>query len=600
MVLLLALIAFAGLAPLAQAYDNYGFHRAINFMAVYRFSSDVMRLDPSLDNAAIDWYELVYGYDWGVGDGPDSTWTSKYSQRTAVYRDKWMGTWIVDGGYSGDQPENPMALRHFYDPVYEPRYLTDQMSAIQLMGGSPDMDAITWALDSTENQYSFYDGKIYFALALASPDPEKYGNYGKAWRTVGETMHVMADLCNPAHVRNDGHVSAEPMEDRTGVLQVARYAVYPSAPLDYSCTIGNHNLQAVMKDVATWTNSNFFSADTIPLPTGKQANGERIYPLPVSLGNLYNDGYNYSDYYGQKIKAYRVTLTEETGNSGTTGEASYSVAGDAVTTQQSLVIPTAIRASEAVLDAFLPRFTVTVDSVVEKSGMSKPTYTVTARILHIPTSEWPSDLPIRNGAHILITNDAVGKNIDKKLSVSGSGTLNQFSADIGNDILPGDQVTVYYDFGGYRVYSDPVTVTSLPAATQKPTVAPTPAPTYTEAPDMIWVGTDYTGKIGGDMDSINIIYYSKYVFADSQASDVPVSGRIIVDTDGIFSAPIEYEWAKTFQRNTQYKPDTMGVIKTLYLTIPRTAKPGTYTWSITVTDDYEHICTKLMKVTIER
>jgi hypothetical protein len=142
---------------------------------------------------------------------------------------------------------------------------------------------------------------------------------------------------------------------------------------------------------------------------------------------------------------------------------------------------------------------------------------------------------------------------------------------------------------------DPATIPSAPTNT----ITPEPV-TYTEAPDMIWVGTDYHGRVGGDFDGINVIYYSKYVFAESTADDVPVYGRVIVETDGVFGPPIEYSWAKTFQRNTQYKPDTMGVIKAIYLTVPRTAAPGTYTGSITVTDNFGNICTKLFDFTIER
>jgi hypothetical protein len=139
---------------------------------------------------------------------------------------------------------------------------------------------------------------------------------------------------------------------------------------------------------------------------------------------------------------------------------------------------------------------------------------------------------------------------------------------------------------------------SVPSA---PTVTITPEPvTYAEAPDMIWVGTDYHGRVGGDFDGINVIYYSKYVFAESRDDDVQVNGRVIMETDGVFGPPIEYSWAKTFQRNTQYHPDTMGVIKAIYLTVPRTAAPGDYTGSITVTDNFGNICTKLFTFTIER
>lgn len=590
-VLLLVLLIFAGLAPMAQAFDNVGFHRAVNFMAVYRFSGDVMRLDPSLDNAAIDWYKWAYGHDWDVGDGFDDSWTTTYSQKVSVYRDKWMGLWIVDGGFSGDEPETPMAVRHFYDPYYVPRYLTDQMSWTLPVGGNPEMDAITWALDSQENRYSFYNGKVYFASALASENPEKEGYYGMAWRSVGETMHVMADLCCPAHVRNDGHMLTEPLEDRTGVLAVARYAVYPSAPLDYSCTIGNNNLRAVMKEVATWTNNNFFSSDTIPLPSGVQGNGKNMYPLPVRLGKPDDNLYYYTDYYGQKIKAYRLSLTEQTGNGGVNYRSTYSVTGDAATTQQSLVIPTAIRASEAVLDAFLPRFVVTVDSAMGQGS----TGTVTAHITQVPTREWLTDLTIRNGAHVLVTNPGSGKHEDRAVTVSAGGTLNQFTVNL-KDVVPGDQVTVYYDFGGYKVYSDPVTIATPPAATAKPTVTPTPKPaqTYTEVADLITFGNDFTSQYVGYTASRGISYTSKYAFVGTSASEADVGGTITWDTAGVCGPPVTYDWGVTASRDANYK-----FIMNLQATIPASAAPGTYTWRVTVRDSLGHSCTKAYTFTVK-
>jgi hypothetical protein len=65
------------------------------------------------------------------------------------------------------------------------------------------------------------------------------------------------------------------------------------------------------------------------------------------------------------------------------------------------LIPTAIRASESVLDAFLPRFALKIDSVIidPKDSTKK---IISAHIEHIPTKEWPSEPKIANGAHIVV------------------------------------------------------------------------------------------------------------------------------------------------------------------------------------------------------
>jgi hypothetical protein len=587
--LLLGLLVLVALAPAASAYDNVGMHRAVNTMALAWFQTDVRQYDRTLDNAQLDFIIPVYGYAWDPQDGKDTKKTTyDYSQLYSVYRSKTMGMWIVDGGFSADEPELPMGARHFYDPVCSTRYLNGPGYT-----GSPKMDAIEWVLGNNGNLYSFYRGKQYFKYALESDNPGRDPFYGCAWRSVGETMHVITDLCCPAHVRNDGHGISEPLEAVTDTYTVLTYAGGKRAKLDYSSITSTHSLQKVLEDVAGWTNGHFFSGDSIG-----NVKGTYYYPQPQTTRGPDKNGICYMTYDdGQERPAFSRSLTSLF---GLTRE-SFAVEGDALVAQQERIIPTAVRASEAVLDAFLPRFEVKVDSVVEKSGTNIPTYTVTAHITHKPTNEWPSELTIRNGAHILITNDAVGKYVDRPLSVSGGGSLNRFSADVNGDILPGDQVSVYYDFGGYRIFSDPVTVTSLPAATQKPTAAPTarptavptavPQPTLRAVSDLFTFGNDFTTAYAGYDMSRTVMYTARYAFDDGDGS---VYGSIIWDTAGVCGPPQEYSFSVTAERSTNYKS-----IGTLRATVPAGTAAGTYTGSVTVTDSLGHACTKTYTFTIK-
>ena len=39
--------------------------------------------------------------------------------------------------------------------------------------------------------------------------PEKDKLFAAAWRSLGETMHLIADMSVPSHVRNDSHPGVE-------------------------------------------------------------------------------------------------------------------------------------------------------------------------------------------------------------------------------------------------------------------------------------------------------------------------------------------------------------------------------------------------------
>ncbi|HEY3273949.1 MAG TPA: hypothetical protein VGJ92_09315 [Methanocella sp.] len=584
---ILAVTLFAALVlftPAALAYDNVGAHRAINTAAIWGFPKTVMLNDPDLSNAQLDLTESRYGYAWDYRDGNDTTITYKYSQKVSAYRSKPLGMWLIDGGFSGDEPETPMAVRHFYDPVNQPRHLTDQMGGLNslLIGANPNMDSISWALGNNENQFSFYHGKMYFQYALASDNPELSGYYGCAWRSVGETMHIVSDLTVPAHVRNDGHAVSEPYEQATGVASVVRYALSSPAQLDYSTSPGKRNLSNIMVGVALFTNTNFFSGDTIPLSGGKQANGEKGYALPMVFSGPKNNNYYYTLYDGREIKAYNITLASA---NGVTTE-SYAIGGAVIPSQQQILIPTAIRASEAVLDAFLPRFAVAVDGVQADSGGQG--YIVNAHITHKPTGEWPAnsfpDGSIKNGANIRVYH-ASGTANDYIVPLSAnnpSTSINRISTVV--PAQPGDQIVVYYDFGGYIVFSDPYTLEG-----QLPTV--TPAPASGDTTDLLSLGPDQEAS-PGEQTGIAVYYNSKYAYPGPGDDSETVTGTLVWNSDAIDGAPVTKQWSYRFSRVPGDQTEYNTQITVLYGDVLRTARAGRHTVSVTLVDDKGLTCTK--------
>jgi hypothetical protein len=444
------------LAVNAFAYNNMGPHQRINEIALQRFTDKIMPSDPYLKNASLDGASCK-GIAWDVSDGVADLSPLEYSQVIAVDRVKSMQNWIIDGGFSADEPEIPMALRHFYDPVRTPSYLTDY---VKLYGiphpEDPKTSAVDWAFTPSENLYSYAKGKEYFTLALADAEPGNV-NYGKAWRSVGETMHLVSDMTVPAHVRNDGHIpkfDPDIYETTIGTSTIDAYMDGPIANLNYKCTDPKgKDLKTLMQDVAKWTNENFFSKDTVPQPDSDvTANKNEKYPSPGITGEQNSNGYYY-----RKIENYRNYDDSDASLSGMMRLATTQVTGvffkktiykidhKIVVQQKEILIPTAIRASESVLDAFLPRFTVKIDSAVNdpKNPGKK---IVSAHIEHILTKEWPGDLTIGNGAHIVVGNtDNLLKLVDNL-----DNDRNQNRIKYSVPAKEGDKISVYYDLGGYK------------------------------------------------------------------------------------------------------------------------------------------------------
>jgi hypothetical protein len=476
-ILALAIAAMIFVPQSALAYNNVDAHQAINAHALEYFENYIMPKDKYLKVATLT-SDSIQGTAWDIEDGVDAAWKTDAMRTISVKRQKPLQEWIIDGAYSADEPEAPMALRHFYDPGREPRYLTDQIVDWNFWSyGNPQMDALTWAFNAPDNPYNYNMAKSYYKKALESSDPGN-ADYGNAWRALGETMHMFADMTVPAHVRNDGHVFYDQYERFTHGDSVDDYAYRNAASsIDYSCTYqgSGQSLQRLFTDVAGFTHDNFFSEDTLPVyQSSTTANDNELYSSPSLSINPDYTGYYKRNVNGQETLAARQTLSSRLGLWTTP------VLGmdwKVLDSQQQVLIPTAIRADAAVIDAFLPRYTVAIDSVTASSEPGK--FTVEGHITHAPTKEWPTSPTIKNGAHLVVA----GK--DYAITATGAGDdLMSISVDV--PAKGGDIIYLYYDLGGYQITSDSVkikaasptpTATAKPTPTAKPTVKPTSKPT---------------------------------------------------------------------------------------------------------------------------
>ncbi|WP_427365520.1 hypothetical protein [Candidatus Caldatribacterium saccharofermentans] len=452
-ILILGLLSFVlFLSPVGWGYDDAmgEAHQAINRAAIEYFEKTFFRedgKDPYLRFASFN-EERWKGIDWGPEDG-----TRNLFPRIEVAREKTIREWLIGGGFSADEPEGPMALLHFYDPTNSERpYLTDQQFLVRLirfLGGTtfdnPQRDAVTWTfrtrpedtmefLGLFDQEYGWLQAKEYLKKAIESKDPKDL--YGKAWRAVGEVMHMVADMTVPAHVRNDGHAAIlgdpDPYERGTSGDHL-REALERGRPANLKYF--RFDAEALMKDVASYTNANFFSQDTIP---GR-------YTLP-SLEKLEDgrDGYLYST----TTDGHRYRALAKGGFLDRWWRRRrYAIDRRVVEDQQSILLPTAVRACAGVLYAFLPRFDVkaSVAPVAGKEGV----FEVVGEITHHLNFQWQERFTIRNGVFVVVERGKEKTRIPVKNFLRQD--LNSFSVEV--EAEEDDAIFVEYDCGGYVIRS---------------------------------------------------------------------------------------------------------------------------------------------------
>lgn len=241
---------------------------------------------------------------------PITPGTAKYELSEGQHT---MSEWIMFGGGWADEPHLYASVRHFYDPLKLSgvHYLTDQSTAHGLYD-SPEIDALTWGLTHSDNPFSFKNALSYYKKAMEIPETglpaawlpdshfklnvavipkdrvdERNIYLAMAFRSLGESMHMLADLTQPAHVRNDSHPFAEPVEENVSKIHVigARDNLVEPRIGQYLVSAGADNLldpSTLFNRVALFTNVNFYSADTIydSDSNEKPANWEKPYPSP--------------------------------------------------------------------------------------------------------------------------------------------------------------------------------------------------------------------------------------------------------------------------------------------------------------------------------
>lgn len=318
---LLAIVVAASIMTTPIAAWSQPVHMAINDQAVKRFKTVFADYD-KYKVAPINFEEKYESV--GIPDNKETRKAQKankdHDKKAENYNFAWtyeadiqtnsLRQWIVSGGDWADIPAAYSGLRHFYNPLARSdnnyiTYLTDQ-SAFFSLYDQPKTDAMTWGLTHIDNPFNWKNALKYYKKAMEIPEdgatPDAFSEtqfklktkkwwkfwqsdipkdrkkerelyLGLAYRGLGETMHLLADMTQPAHVRNDAHLKEEPLEDTMTPEFVKAYAkkfetgtaVDGRIADQFLSTNGTtlNNPEQLFITLSTFTNKHFYSSDTI-------------------------------------------------------------------------------------------------------------------------------------------------------------------------------------------------------------------------------------------------------------------------------------------------------------------------------------------------
>jgi hypothetical protein len=365
--------------------------------------------------------------------------------------------WIIHGGYSADVPEVHASLRHFYDPTKpaNKRYLTDQannavMKKFQSYLSNPEINGVDWALgDQTglgvlDHNYSWESGKKYIQGALQEADPAKRNNYmAKAWRSLGETLHMIADNGCPAHVRNDAHPlgNVDTYEEMMEQMDIGQFK-NGTVPGFMKDKFNDKNMTArkIAHELAVFTNENFVSNETI---SGTDWKGNKVkqtahpadeYKSPKISASNYE-----KNYYTRTIGETTVKQCTDSWYFGFVQlKESYPFVDEAcVKSQANVLIPTIIEAGTNAMKWFIPELKVVINEIDEQGNIE-------GEVIHTPDNEYKTPIKYNGPVYIqTITLD----NLTEPLIASNG----KFSGKIEKTTSP---VFAQIEFGGVAVRSE--------------------------------------------------------------------------------------------------------------------------------------------------
>jgi hypothetical protein len=439
---------------LLSSFGNHYGHPVINenMLNVFTDNTGYKKIE-KLKNFYFDLNETVTGT--GITSGGKTT-ISEGKMTLSVKN------WIIQGGIFADEPEVMNSLRHFYDPTQTAgsRYLTDQsrgiLGYVQSAYGIydlPKIDGVEWAVANADHEYNWVQGKIALKDAFSATEPTKKKELmAKAWRCLGETMHMVADNATPAHVRDDAHPAPlgdsksfgdpdtfEEYMDYIGENEkkLGLFAKWSKLQADATLT-ANLNKTTTIRELAhtlaVYTNTNFFSSQTI---AGNDSQGYTVVSTSKSGKKYASPKIDKSMYIGTHFEKNGIKLCSQPWWIGIVSNVSdVYIDKPTVESMATKLIPAAMEGGKNAIRLFLPDVKLEIDEFLADG-------TLKGSIIHTKDAEYT--LPIVYNGPIKI--------LDKKLNIieTFEAKSNKFEGKIKD--LNIDEIGAFLTFGGIDIYS---------------------------------------------------------------------------------------------------------------------------------------------------
>lgn len=217
---------------------------------------------------------------------------------------------LIQGSFNEDV--DPRWINHFYDPMTGEGWLgkrlgnlpDDQVRRVsKIIFGKDAVSAMDWVHDQQlqENSYYRYEGNRTLESAILY---YLNNNEKEAFKSLGYVLHAVEDMAVPAHTRQDSHFDMEvpkAIEDLTGIKfdkgepyedWANNNSKVKSMNLAENYQPICYSLNDCMNILAQYSNSNFFSSDTI-------LDSEYVFPQIDHYKDLYLRNNQFRLYFGK-------------------------------------------------------------------------------------------------------------------------------------------------------------------------------------------------------------------------------------------------------------------------------------------------------------
>lgn len=395
-------LTYLALSLMLTSYDHLSTHQKINVAIVEEFLSRYAENKLPAD----EFYNYTFNLATSGGLEGEAVLEGDMTSPEYGKAVKSPLEWIQHGGFSADEPQLEASFRHFYDPTQPEgeRYLKDLLDDFYVRWAktNPKTDHVEWAISHIDNGFNYQTGKDYVRTALEIGDKKSSDKYmALAWRAFGQTLHLIADMGIASHVRDDAHpgvgsgavgykwsYDSDPYEEIIYAHTVKNgVAMFLTGQVDTKVTSFVHEAKttkSIAEFLATYTNENFFSHETISGAGVKPIiDPDDPYPLP-KLEDCTYDSPSYS--YVKNIGGNNVIMCRDhsyayylTGSRGDPYIDEYSALS-----QATALMPQIREAGVHALRCFIPKIEVKITSL--ENG------TIKGMVKHHVNQEYPTEI----------------------------------------------------------------------------------------------------------------------------------------------------------------------------------------------------------------